>query len=127
LGIQDTRPTAPQDPVAAFQHSLQLSKTTTNTNQSRTHMPNNCPYRIPVIPYQTLLAIRSEETWYSLHSFTTAGISDLSLKLVLCICTLQTKPLVIHKSDEQSRKNKLHIVTPISLLAVGTKTYYKSG
>jgi hypothetical protein len=34
----------------------------------------------------------------------------IAVTLVLCICTLQSKPLVIHTPDEQSRKNKLCII-----------------
>ena len=51
-----------QDPIATLQRRQQLSKTTSNTNRSRTHMPNNRTYGIPIIPHQTLPAIRSEET-----------------------------------------------------------------
>ena len=40
--------------------------------------------------------------------------------LVLCILTLQTKPLVIYKPDEENRKNKLYIITTTSLLPAGT-------
>jgi hypothetical protein len=35
----------------------------------------------------------------------------IAVTLVLCIYTLQTKQLVTHKPDEQSRKNKLYRVT----------------
>jgi len=42
--------------------------------------------------------------------------------LVLCIYTLQTKLLVIHKPHEQSTKNKLCIIATTSLLAVATNS-----
>jgi hypothetical protein len=44
--------------------------------------------------------------------------------LLLCIYTLQAKPLVLHKPNEQSRKNNSLIATT-SLLAVGTNSLMK--
>jgi len=45
-----------------------------------------------------------------------------TVTLVVCIYTLQTKPLVIHKPCEQITKNKLCIVATTSSLAVGTNS-----
>ena len=61
LDTQDTRPTAPQDTDASLQRSHQLPKPITDTNRNRTHLPNNRPNRISIIPHQTLPTIRSEE------------------------------------------------------------------
>ena len=36
-----------------------------------------------------------------------------AVSLVLCICTLQTKPLVIHKPDEESRKKISFASSPL--------------
>jgi len=49
------------------------------------------------------------------HNITTVTI-------VLCIYTLQTKPLVIQKPYEQNTENKLCIIAATSLLAVGTNS-----
>jgi len=50
----------------------------------------------------------------------------IALTLVLCRYNLQTKQLVTHKPDEQSRKNKHCIVATISLLLqVQTASYKK--
>ena len=46
----------------------------------------------------------------------------IAVNLVLSIYTLQTKPLVTHMPDEQSRKNKLCIIATCSLLAVGANS-----
>jgi hypothetical protein len=46
-----------------------------------------------------------------------------AMNRVLCINTLQTNLLVTHRSDVQSRKNKLCNVTAASVLGVGTASY----
>jgi len=44
-------------------------------------MPNNCPHRIPIISYQPLPNVRSEEKRYPHHSATTTGTSDHQRKI----------------------------------------------
>ena len=49
------------------------------------------------------------------------------VNLVLSIYTLQTKPLVIHTPDEQSRKNKLCIITTAPYWLQVQTALYKNG
>jgi hypothetical protein len=42
--------------------------------------------------------------------------------IITATLVFQTKPIVIHKPDEKSRRNKLCIVTTMSLVAVGTNS-----
>jgi hypothetical protein len=51
----------------------------------------------------------------------------ITVTLALSIYTLETKQLFTHNPDEQSRENKLFIVTTTSLLAVVQAASYQNG